>query len=272
VLSLVAVAMATTAFAGFGSRSAAAQFEQQTSGCGEEVALYTAMRQLWGDHMQWTYATVDAFFHEPDQLDPTLDRLLANQQDIGAAIVPFYGQPAGDGLAELLTTHINQAVPVLTAAQDDDDAALQDALDDWYANAKEIADYLSAANPDNWPTSATEPMMETHITQTTGYSVDLLQGDYAKSITDYDADFEHMMMLSDTLSGGIIAQFPAQFSAGGGPSPAPTPPSATAPITVPDTGGGPSDTGGLEDESLLALAGGFLFLAAGASAGVLGFQ
>jgi hypothetical protein len=177
-----------------------------------QIALYTAMRQLWSQHMEWTYATVDAFFHNQDALQPSLNRLLQNQRDIGAAIVPFYGRSAGDQLTQLLLTHINDAVPVLQAAQADDSDALNAALDEWYANAKQIADFLSAANPRNWPTSATEPMLKEHITQTTAYSVDLLKGDYAQAITDYGKAEQHMAMLADVLSKGIIAQFPRKFA------------------------------------------------------------
>jgi hypothetical protein len=176
-----------------------------------QIALYTAMHQLWSQHMEWTYATVDAFFHNQKALQPSLDRLLQNQRDIGAAIVPFYGQSAGDKLTKLLLTHINDAVPVLQAAQAGDSAALNKALNAWYANAKEIADFLSVANPRNWPTSATEPMLKEHITQTTAYSVDLLKGNYAQAITDYGKAEQHMAMLADVLSKGIIAQFPRKF-------------------------------------------------------------
>ena len=80
--------------------------------------LNTTMRKHWGDHMQWTYATVDAFFNNPAALDAHLNRLLQNQKDIGAAIVPYYGQAAGDTLSALLTTHITQAPAVLQAAKD----------------------------------------------------------------------------------------------------------------------------------------------------------
>jgi hypothetical protein len=178
------------------------------------VELRDGMRKLWADHMQWTYATVDAFFHNADSLQPTLDRLLANQSDIGAAIVPFYGQEAGDQLTELLTTHINEAVPVLQAAQAGDDAALQAALDSWYANAQEVADFLAAADPERWPQSATRPALEMHIDQTTAYAVDLLGGDYAKAIEDYDAAFDHMLELADTLTAGLVDRFPERFAAG----------------------------------------------------------
>jgi hypothetical protein len=178
----------------------------------KQVALYGALRQLWGQHMEWTYATVDAFFHNQKALTPTLKRLLANQKDIGAAIVPYCGQAAGDKLAQLLTTHIDEAVPVLQAAQAGDKAKLDRAVTTWYANAKDIADFLSAANPDNWPQSATEPMLKAHISQTTAYSVDLLKGHYAASIKHYDEAEQHMLMLADVLAKGVIAQFPQQFS------------------------------------------------------------
>ncbi|HRW42541.1 MAG TPA: hypothetical protein P5193_13400, partial [Microthrixaceae bacterium] len=128
--------------------------------------------------------------------------------DIGNAIKPFYGTKAGDALTALLTAHINGAVPVLQAAQSGDQAALKSALDAWYANAKEIADFLSAANPKHWPTSATEPMMKGHIDQTTAYATDLLKGEYASAIEHYDEAYDHMMMLADTLAQGVAAQFP----------------------------------------------------------------
>jgi hypothetical protein len=129
--------------------------------------------------------------------------------DIGAAIDPFYGEEAGDQLTELLTTHINEAVPVLEAAQAADDAALQVALDDWYANAQEVADFLAAADPDNWPQAATRPALQMHIEQTTAYAVDLLQGDYATAIDDDDAAFDHMLQLADTLTAGLLERFAA---------------------------------------------------------------
>jgi hypothetical protein len=170
------------------------------------------MRTLWMQHMEWTYETVNAFFHDQAALTPTLDRLLQNQRDIGAAIVPYYGQAAGTQLTNLLLTHIQEAVPVLTAAKAGDKAKLATAESAWYANAKQIADFLSTANPNNWPASVTEPMLKAHIDQTTAYSVDLLKGYYPQSITDYDQAEQHMIGLADVLSKGIIAQFPQKVS------------------------------------------------------------
>ncbi|MBS1651172.1 MAG: glycosyltransferase [Bacteroidetes bacterium] len=182
--------------------------------CGKESKvqqLHTAMQKLWADHMTWTYATVDAFFNNPSALQSSLDRLLQNQKDIGNAIVPVYGQAAGDKLTELLTAHIKGAVPVLTAAKNNDKSALDKAVTDWYANAKEIANFLTSANPKNWPATETEPMMKEHIDLTISYAVSLLKKDYTNAIKTYDKARESMSEMGTVLASGVVKQFPDKF-------------------------------------------------------------
>lgn len=177
----------------------------------EYFALKDAMRKLWTDHMQWTYSTVDAYFHDQNGLQAQLDRLLQNQKEIGNAIVPYYGQAAGDTLSVLLTTHIQLAVPVLEAAKNNDQEALQKALENWNNNAKEIAHFLSTANPENWSVAEMEHQMLHHIEQTTTYSVDLLKADYTNAILHFDEALNHMIGTSDIIARGIVLQFPERF-------------------------------------------------------------
>jgi hypothetical protein len=174
------------------------------------TALHSAMRTLWAQHMEWTYATVVAFAGDSPALQPTLTRLLRNQSDIGTAVAAYYGPAAGQQLTDLLTTHINEAVPVLVAARAGDSAALTKAVDDWYANARAIADFLSHANP-AWKQGEMRQMMKEHITQTIGYASAVLAGKYADAVTQYDEAEAHMTEMADMLSDGIVAQFPAKF-------------------------------------------------------------
>ena len=170
--------------------------------------LYLAMRDLWSQHMSWTYATVTAFVSDSPGFDASVNRLLQNQKDIGNAIKPFYGKAAGNKLTVLLTEHIQLAVPVLVAAKNGDSDALDTAVANWYENARQIGGFLAKANP-AW--KGARKMLKTHITQTVAYASDQLQGDYAKSIEDYDKAEEHMLMLADQLSAGIIKAFPGRF-------------------------------------------------------------
>lgn len=167
-----------------------------------------AMRELWSAHMYWTLITVDAYYNDPKGLDAKLQRLLQNQKDIGNAVVPFYGQEAGDALAKLLTEHILGAVPVLQAAKENNAADLEKAVVEWYANAKEIGDFLHAANPENWSAEATGGALEMHITHTIDYSVSILKGNYNESFGGFEEALHHMLELADLLTYGITKQFP----------------------------------------------------------------
>lgn len=179
---------------------------------GAEVKLYTDQRNLWSQHMEWTYSTVNAFFHDQKALQPTVNRLLQNQRDIGTAFAAYYGPDKGKQLTNLLTTHINDAVPVLKAAQAGDNAGLQSAMNAWYANAKQVADFISSLNSASWPVADSEAMWREHIDQTAAYAVDILKNDFTGAIRDYGKAEEHMASMADMYSEGIITQSPNKFT------------------------------------------------------------
>jgi hypothetical protein len=176
------------------------------------VALHEAMDKLWTDHVTWTRMVIVDFFANAPNLKPDLARLLENQTDIGNAIKPFYGAAAGKELTSLLRTHIMEAVPVLTAAKAGDKAKLNTALKAWYANARQIAAFLSSANPEAWPLSATTEMMNTHLKLTTDEAVAHLGHHWQADIAAYDKVRSEILMMASTLADGIVSQFPAKFA------------------------------------------------------------
>jgi hypothetical protein len=145
------------------------------------------------------------------RISATAARLLQNQVDIGDAVKPFYGDGAGAELTALLTDHINIAVEILQAAKAGDTDAFNDAKARWYANANDIADFLSAANPRFWPNDTMRADMKTHLDQTLTEAAHELAGDYAASVADYEEVHLHILALADRLSSGLIGQFPSHF-------------------------------------------------------------
>ena len=182
---------------------------------GQRAAFHDAMRKLWEDHIVWTRQFIVSAATEsgnlPD-LQPTVDRLLANQADIGDAITPYYGADAGAQLTALLRTHILTAADLLAAAKAGDSAATADASARWYANAHDIAVFLHDANPGNWPLADLDAMMTSHLDLTLEEAVARLQGRYADDIAAYDKVHAEILDMADMLSDGIVAQFPDAFA------------------------------------------------------------
>ena len=175
------------------------------------AAFHDAMRKLWEDHVTWTRLyIVSAAAGLPDA-QSTAERLLRNQADIGDAIKPFYGKPAGDRLTELLRSHILIAADLIKAAKAGDTAAVEAASARWNANADEIADFLSGANPNNWPRATLRSEMRHHLDLTLQEAQARLRGDWAADIAAYDTVHEHILGMADVLSSGIVKQFPGRF-------------------------------------------------------------
>jgi phage terminase Nu1 subunit (DNA packaging protein) len=172
--------------------------------------LKGAMRKLWEEHIVYTRNYIISALAGLPDTDAVAQRLLRNQDDIGNAIKPYYGDAGGAKLSTLLRDHITIATEVVKAAKGGDKAQLATAQQKWSANGKDIAGFLSGANP-NWTRKALEDMLQIHLDLTTGEVVGRLNKDWAADIKAYDDGHAHMLMFADALTDGIVKQFPAKF-------------------------------------------------------------
>ena len=177
---------------------------------GKQAALRDAMRKLGRTTSSGRVFIISAVADLPDKAAAT-DRLLQNQVDIGNAIKPYYGDAAGDKLTTLLKEHITTAAEIVTAAKAGDKAKQDDATKRWFANADQIADFLSNANPKNWPQAEMQKMMRDHLNLTTEEVVARLKGNWAADIAAFDKVHEQILHMADMLTEGIIKQHSAKF-------------------------------------------------------------
>jgi hypothetical protein len=209
ILSIPALALlAAGCNQGNSTKNNNVQISQNTNQA--ELMLRQDMRKLWTDHVVWTRDYIIAAVDNKPDAQAAAARLLKNQEDIGAAVAGYYGKEAGDKLTALLKEHITIAVDLIADAKAGNQTRFNTDNDKWKANANEIADFLASANP-NWPQATLRDMMAKHLATTTDEVTARLKKDYEADVKAYDAVYDHILMMADALSGGIIQQFPDKF-------------------------------------------------------------
>jgi hypothetical protein len=169
--------------------------------------LRNGMRKLWSEHTIYTHSyIVSAVAGLPD-LPAFTQRLLRNQDDIGGAIKPIYGDEAGKKLSALLRDHILIAADIVKAAKANDTKGVEAGQKKWRQNGNDMAAFLAGANP-QWKQVALTDMLQKHLDFVTQQVVARIKMDWAADIKASDAGYDHMMMFADMLSDGIIKQNP----------------------------------------------------------------
>jgi hypothetical protein len=176
----------------------------------EVTEVRIALYNLWVEHVVWTRQYIVAAAGDHPDASFAAERLMKNQEDIGNAIKLFYGEQAGNQLTSQLKDHILIAVDLLEAAKAGNSTAVEENERKWYANADEIATFLSEANP-NWTKEDLLNMLNEHLSLTKTEAVARLTGDYATDVTTFDALYQHAVSMADEFTVGIVNQFPERF-------------------------------------------------------------
>lgn len=106
------------------------------------VELTMAMRVLWEEHITYTRNYIISALAGLPDTDAVAQRLLRNQDDIGNAIKPSYGDAAGNKLSALLHEHIAIATEVVGRLTKDWAGDIK-SYDDGHAHMLMFADMLT---------------------------------------------------------------------------------------------------------------------------------
>ncbi|HEX2178299.1 MAG TPA: hypothetical protein VHL54_02095, partial [Actinomycetota bacterium] len=173
--------------------------------------LRRARDRLWADHVMWTRNFIVAGLQKSDDTQTAAERLLKNQEDIGNAIVPLYGEAAGAGLTQLLKEHILIAADMVEMAHKKEFGERFEELEDaWNENAAHIAGYLNALNP-YWPVKDVQDLLAQHLSLTLGEVQARFDQDWEKDVGIFDDILTEILTMSGALAAGLIRQFPEKF-------------------------------------------------------------
>lgn len=174
------------------------------------LAYHDEWRKLWEDHITWTRVVIIGILDELPGTETYIARLLQNYEDMEEALAPYYGDDA-EVLGDLIKDHLVIAAEILTAANNGDTAAMNDAIERWYANAHDIAAQMNEMNPQFWPLEETEQMWVDHLNATLAEAVAHLEGRFEDEVAAYDEVHELALEMADFFSDGVMRQFPSKF-------------------------------------------------------------
>ncbi|SDN75964.1 acetylglutamate kinase [Acetanaerobacterium elongatum] len=171
-----------------------------------QLQLMNTLHTLWMDHVIWTRSFIESTAFNLEDLQFVTNRLLRNPVDFANVLRPFYGEQNAERFRTLLTDHLMIAGQLVNAAKAQNAAAVQEQRRRWYANADELADFLSRINP-NWTRREWQTLLYEHLKMTEDEAVQILTGQYAAGVAQFDAIRSQAMRMADEMADGIIRQF-----------------------------------------------------------------
>lgn len=175
-----------------------------------EVEYRNDMRSLWEEHVAWTRMAIISLTYNLPDVDFVLTRLLKNATDMGNMIRKLYGDLAATTYANLIQEHLLLAADLVKATLAGDEQAAMTAEQKWYANADQIAKFLSSVNP-YLPENAVREMFYHHLDLTKQEASFMINKDYQKDIEVYDEIEKQAREMADAISDAMVKLYPNEF-------------------------------------------------------------
>jgi len=171
-----------------------------------KLRVMNKFRLLWEQHVEWTRMFIIGTVDDLDDISYTTNRLLRNPADFANELKKYYGAEKAGIFEKLFTEHLVIAAQFLNNAKTGNTKAADDDRRKWYANADNIAEFLSDINPyfneHEW-----RAMLYDHLYMTENQAVYRFNGQYEKEIEEYDTIEQQALRMADMISEGIIKQF-----------------------------------------------------------------
>ena len=164
------------------------------------------MRKLWSQHVYWTRLFIISTAEELADLKYVTNRLLENPEDFAKCLRIFFGDKKAEEFRKLLTEHLEIGGELVNADKNKETAKADELRKKWYANADEIAEYLSFINP-FWDKGKWREMMHSHLSMTEKEAALRIKKEYPEDIKIFELIEKEALEMGDYMSYGIIRKF-----------------------------------------------------------------
>ena len=170
------------------------------------IMIMNTFRKLWQQHVMWTRSFIISTAENLEDLDLVTKRLLRNPSDFADVLKMFYGSQKADQFKVLFEQHLLIAADLVNNAKAGNVEGADEARKKWYANADEIAEFLSSINP-YWSKEEWQMLLYDHLKMTGKEATLRLNKQYADDINIFDDIEDEALRMADYMTSGIRKQF-----------------------------------------------------------------
>ncbi len=173
--------------------------------------LRVTLNQMMRQHVALaTVALKDSASGTPDA-GSAVKALDANSVELSKAIGSVYGEQAEKDFLALWRKHIGFFVDYTTAKVAGDEAKMTEAKANLEGYTEDASTFFKTANPEHVDKEALKKGLATHANQVVQIVDSYAAGDYDAASAAEEEAYNHIGMAADTLSNGIVMQFPDKF-------------------------------------------------------------
>jgi hypothetical protein len=175
-----------------------------------EGSLWLQLRTAWQEQVFWKRLAIQAIIQDSEERDPVISRLMRNYADMAETLGPYFGNENANLYGDLIEEHLQLSADFALAAREDDQMALEGITNRLYENSDEIASFENNTIP-RLSLVERRAMWHEYLNLSRNETTELLNGDYINSTDTLDRTLEQASMMADSLTNGIIQQFPERF-------------------------------------------------------------
>jgi len=175
-----------------------------------EESLWLQMRTLLLEQVFWTRITMTSIIQGSEDKGPVLNRLMRNYEDMTEALAPYLGNETANKFGDLMDKHLQITVDLITAANDNNQTAYEAANKSLFESANNIAAFENATIP-KLAIEENDNLWRGYADLTINEATELIDGNYSASIDTLDVIEEQAALIADSLTNGIIQQYPEMF-------------------------------------------------------------
>ncbi|WKA58366.1 copper amine oxidase [Planococcus shenhongbingii] len=146
-----------------------------------------------------------------EDFDQASGALLANADDLKAAVASVYVEEGAAQFDEIWKSHIGYFVDYVTATAKEDQAGKDKALADLEEYKKTQSEFFDAATEGGLPAAAVQEGLDMHVDQLVEAFDAYVAGDFETAYALERESIHHMSMFAESLSIAITNQFPEKF-------------------------------------------------------------